>query len=413
MASQSYGKTFTLPVGIGLVIAIGLLFSDLQIPALSMWTDFARLYYPCLHLAAAGQFGEIYKLLPGVVADASAIGRIYAAFVPPSETFFEMPCTIWLMRPLAHVELSYAQAIWHCCSFFALAFTVYLISRAAAVMELDAEAGDIGWACLTFAPIFMTLWLAQLGLVFGILPLAIGYYFLSHKKPLLAGLAWGFLIMKPAFLIVAAVNAIAQIMQKKFRCLVGLIASLGVFLYIAQTLPGSNVWLDNWQSFSTQPQLDPRLNISLAHTMLSFIAESNRAPWQQIVLFLGVFIAFGGFTQLKLLIEHEDKKHEIVPFATIMGCLLVPFMAPNLPFFDLSVLCFAGLVVHCIEWREHMEWRIQTLNRMYWLCINIYILVFYFAREFAHPAELLVLFLVFFMRLIEAIRFSAHTPNFE
>jgi hypothetical protein len=254
-----------------------------------------------------------------------------------------------------------------------------------------------------------------MGLVFGLLPLALGYWLLTKRRAAQAGLIWALLLFKPAFLIVAIANAITQAFAKKFNCLIALACGIGAISLLSELACGGafHTWLASIFSFGTQPTMDPKLDISFTHAMMSLMRDDIQLsmPVTILMLFIGWMIAVGGFMQLYKLAKMPNKQQELVPFATLVGASLVPIVVPHLPFYDLSVLAISALVVYCMEWREHMEWRVHSVTRMHWLCINAYFFIFLIKRDFALPIEVVALMLIFFMRLIETVRFAGEAPD--
>jgi len=404
-------------MGFGFIVALALLFTDFMVPSFAQWADYWRLYYPCAQaLAHSGGFAEVYSIFAGVPKETTQFTNVLAMIGTADETFRDMPLILWILRPLTLIPVAASQAAWHVCSLLALAYSTYVVARAAALLDLDAEnTHDVGWACISFTPVLLTLLQGQLGLVFGLLPLSIGYFLLMKRRPAQAGLIWALLLLKPAFLIVALANAIAQACAKKFNCLIALVCGIGVLSLLSVFYCGGafNTWLSTFTGFGLQPQMDPRLDISFCHAIMSLLPIENRnAGLEGLMMFVAWMIAFGGFMQLYKLAKLPNKQQELVPFATLVGTFLVPILAPHLPFYDLSVLAMGALVVYCMEWREHMEWRVHSITRMHWLCINAYFLLYLIKPDFAYPAEVIALMLIFFMRMIETVRFAAHTPDY-
>jgi hypothetical protein len=415
--ARSDKSLWNLTMGFGFIVSVGLLFTDVLVPTFAQWSDYWRLYYPCAQaLTHSGGFAEVYTLVAGLPKETDQYTHILEMLAVPDETFRDMPLILWALRPLSLFPVNASQAVWHVCSLVALSYATFVMARAAAILDLDAEdTHDVGWACISFTPVLLTLLLGQMGLVFGLLPLALGYWLLTKKRAAQAGLIWALLLLKPAFLIVALANAITQAFAKKFNCLIALVCGIGVISLLGMLSGGGafQTWLSSIFAFNTQPTMDPRLDISFTHAMMSLLPADNQLnmPLTILMLSVGIMIAVGGFMQLHKLAQLPNKRQDLVPFATLVGASIVPIVVPHLPFYDLSVLAMAALVVYCMEWREHMEWRVHSITRMHWLCINAYFLLFLVKREFAFPIEVVALMLVFFMRMVETVRFAAHAPD--
>jgi len=379
--------------------------------AISAWSDYARLYYPCAKFLEMPHFA--FTAPPPQVVDQFA--KILAAFVPPLESFIDEPLLLKPLHLLTFTSLPWSQAMWHLLSLLALFGSTAAVTGAAAHVQSDAEdTHTMMFMSTCLAPVFISLWLGQLGLVFGLLPLALGYLLLTKGKPALAGFIWSFLLLKPAFLIVAVINAIAQVLAGKYRCLAGLVFGIIVVLLITWCACGGgefNAWLSQFPSFSMQWQADPRLDVSFTNSVLIFAPE-RREALAPLCCVTSLVIALGGLVALRILARTKGKEDELIPLATLVGTLLVPILAPRLPFYDLSVLVMVALIAYCFERREHMEFRIQTLARISWLAVTGYALLFYFNRGLAYPIEVTFVILILYLRLCETVHYAAHTPNY-
>jgi hypothetical protein len=298
-------------------------------------------------------------------------------------------------------------------SLAALALTSCFVFMSARTLDRHEERpAGVGFMCLTFAPVILALWLGQLSLVFGLLPLAAGYLLLVKKKPLAAGLVWSLLAIKPAFWIVAMANAIVQAFNKRY----GLLATLSLGTSVV-VLPGllmsqdvtQMLWYRVLTMFSVQPDGNPRLDIAFQYAAMSFAPD--RVGLFPVVTFVGVIVAIGGFMQLYHLAKAENKERDLVPFTTMLATFLPAILLPHMPFFDLSVLALGGLIAYCTDWREHLEFRTRTVARLTWLCVNGYLIAFYFTPAAVHPFMLVAALLLFYMRLAETVRFAAHVPS--
>ncbi|MGH9553891.1 MAG: hypothetical protein ACRD3W_31225, partial [Terriglobales bacterium] len=389
---------------------------DLRGSSVVEWSDFARIIHPAAKLVAQGHMADIYTVISHAPQQVSELSRFPATYAPEVEQFREMPLVAWIMQQFGAWPVGIGLLIWHIYSLACLALSVYLITQAAAHVELEAEdSADVGWACMSFAPLLLLLFQGQVGIAFGLLPLAAGYYLLIKNKPGFAGLVWALTILKPAYLLVPLANVIVQIMARRTRLAIAFGVGLALILGFTTMVSGDafKSWLDVAAAFGVQNAQDARLDVSMVHAVLVTVPPVQQGPLFPIAMFVGGIIAVGGFMQINQVMQSDEKDRWLVPFATMLGAFLTPVLLPHLPFADLTALVIAGLVVHCMEWREHLEWRMMSIVRVNWIIINAYFILYYFFRNICHPAELIVFLLLFYRRLVEVVRFVAHTPEFE
>ena len=92
-----------------------------------------------------------------------------------------------------------------------------------------------------FAPVFLTLWAGQLSLVFGLLPLCVGYRLVASQRDFVGGLVWSLLLLKPQFFLAAAFVAISLTFMRRHRALVGMTAGLVALLGLTILIFGSAI----------------------------------------------------------------------------------------------------------------------------------------------------------------------------
>ncbi len=66
------------------------------------------------------------------------------------------------------------------------------------------------------------IWIGHVGIVIGLLPLSLGLWLLVKNKPILAGLIWSLIFLKPQFLPVVLLIVAALALNGFFKCAAGL-----------------------------------------------------------------------------------------------------------------------------------------------------------------------------------------------
>ncbi len=160
-------------------------------------SDYIMTFYVAGHLVAAGKESELYPTPGATNFIGASFNRAAHALLdrlPEKATAIYMysPAVAWLFAPLSYVSPNLSLLIWHILSIAALLISCKLLAQAVQINFADSL-----FLSALFGPIFITLWSGQLGLVFGLLPLCIGYLLLLRGRDLLAGIVWSLLLLKP------------------------------------------------------------------------------------------------------------------------------------------------------------------------------------------------------------------------
>ena len=135
------------------------------------------------------------------------------------------PIVAWIFAPLSVVPPHVSLLLWQVISVATLGLACLLLSRTS-----DVRAQDLVFLSVLFFPTFITVLIGQAGIVFGLLPLSVGYWLLSRGSPLAAGFAWAALALKPQFLPAAGLMSMAYAATGRMRLLSGMVLGLGVWL---------------------------------------------------------------------------------------------------------------------------------------------------------------------------------------
>ena len=296
-------------IAFGAVVCILIIFVDIKFPALANWSDYSRLYYRFGRQSLANPTSQPDASIEPQPAQLAGPLKPLISLCPVNEhTSVDSPACFKLIQPLTSLPLPASRALWHLLSLASLAFSTFLITRAAAFAKRDEEHGlNVGWVCLTFAPLLVTLLMGQLSLVFGLLPLSIGFYCLVRKKPAEAGLVWSLLLLKPAFLIVAISAAVGQTLAKRNSCAIALAIGLPIIAFSSYMIAGPtlfNAYLQDFAQFSRQTQLNSNLDITFAHAALS-VNPGHEVGMGPVMHLISWMIAIGAFSQVALLAKNR------------------------------------------------------------------------------------------------------------
>ena len=243
---------------------------DRQMQPLLQISDYLMTFYVGGNLVAHNQLGTLYPppdslTFAGMPFDVAAHALLPKMPASSVAEFMYMPMAAAVFVPFSMVPLNWSLFLWQLSSLAALFASVqcFWMARTAGDANSsdpsDSDPSDsdpsnfdpapgvldhsgtgvsqsVIFRCLSallLLPVCLTLWIGQVGLVFGMLPLSVGYYLLCRKRPFTAGLIWSLAVFKPQFLVPACVMIFALLVRKQFRSGIGLLVGLVVILSLS------------------------------------------------------------------------------------------------------------------------------------------------------------------------------------
>ncbi|MCA0314094.1 MAG: DUF2029 domain-containing protein [Candidatus Melainabacteria bacterium] len=320
-------------------------------PKLMQASDFLMTFYLAGKLTAQGKFAQLY---PPVSAQdlfntpfnqfahqtLDALGQGFTAI------YMYSPLNALLMVPFAFFDTRYALFAWQIFSIICLALSAFLIKSAT-----GRSAAMYFFASVYFLPVFATLLIGHLGIVLGILPLALAYYAAQKQRPFLAGLCYSLFILKPQFLPIAMLASGADCLKGRYKSLVGLIAGLLALVALTIGVFGIDIikaWLSSFRLSDTIFS-DPRYNYphylvsSLPGVVVQAVPVEMRQTAKLITYGLGGL--FGLHALYKALQYQNRFKEQALPAVIMLGCSVLPLVLPHFLFYDLCIMTIAGMLI--------------------------------------------------------------------
>ncbi len=415
---------------------------DSQMQPLIHISDYLMTFHVAGSLAAHGQLSILYPpadslTFAGMPFDRAAHALL--AKMPASSVaeFMYMPLAAFVFVPFSFLPLHWSLFLWQLVSVAALAISVQCLWLArpeseshpatAAPKTTTERSGVLGnsllriLAVLWLLPVCLTIWIGQVGLVFGMLPLSIGYLLLCRNKSFIAGLIWSLAVLKPQFLVPAFVVLFALLVGRQFRTAAGLCAGLSLLLVFSVGVFGFGLNLD-WLrclKISDLVYSDPRSGIathiatSLPRTLILFFAGQSQVPVKALSYGLAAAIfgtalvaawksvrlsRFSGFSSNNL---SETLR---IPF--LIGIFVTPLVMPHFFLYD---YCLFGLTLPLAFFAQasgRLGWSIKKVLLSAWVLINIYSMIVLVAHQFALPLLFMSAMLIIYVCLIKAIWLS-------
>lgn len=167
------------------------------------YSEYFYSFYPAGMLVSMGRAGELYPA-PGDWSFAHTEFNRFVhgmlAHIPASSrpSFLYPPLVACLFSLLTFLPIKSSLLAWQAINVGALALSCYLFCLARPVLRRPAHIFFLSFLPLTTMAVLV---LGQLAIVFGVLPLAAGYYLWHRGRYRLCGLAWALVSVKPQLFV--------------------------------------------------------------------------------------------------------------------------------------------------------------------------------------------------------------------
>ncbi|MGE5219725.1 MAG: glycosyltransferase family 87 protein [Chloroflexota bacterium] len=316
-------------------------------------SDFIMTFYVAGHLAAHDRSAELYPQADLQSFTDTPFDRAAHALLPqlPKNTtgaFMYTPLIAAFFAPFSYLDPNLALFFWQAISVLALGLCSQILSRAT-----GTKASELFFLSFLYLPVFLTLWAGQLGLVFGLLPLCLGYLLLLREMPLAAGLAWSLLLLKPQFFLVAAFVAIVSALRQRYRIVFGLVLGLAALMIVTIamfSLPVTIQWLVSHRVseayfFSGKQGIPAHLLTGLPANILVLLPIDQRSglklPLYAAAAAMWLFGIWFCFRLSKLGMDESLQ----ISSTFVIGLGLASLTSPHLLYYDLCVLLPAGALL--------------------------------------------------------------------
>jgi hypothetical protein len=350
-------------------------------PAVVQISDFLMTFYVAGRMVQEGRASQLYP-------DPAATSLLTTAFntyahqmldkLPAGKIAVYMypPLTAYLFQALGSLSPQAAMIIWQVLSIAAFWFVVKFFSSLK--HKTDQQ---YFWTSILYFPILQTLLLGHLGIVLGLLPLSAGYWLLMNERPILAGLVFSALWLKPQFLPVALLLAGVLALTRRFSFMLSFL--LGTLLLVLATVIclGPEV-STNWVlslKLSDTIFSDPRygysayLVSSLPGAVLQILPFGLRSTAKLVIYPLAFAIGLHGLFSAWRILNKAGKQYlSALPFVFLIGIFILPFVFPHFLFYDLIVLALGAMIIYSNQlWKLDLRLRRDLL--LGWLWVDLYL----------------------------------------
>jgi len=409
-------KTLSLiAFGWGFILVLLFIFTDLTQPRVVQQSDYLETYHTGGTLVREGKAALLY---PPAGATSFMDTEFYKAAhrvlpqLPASSLaeFMYMPLVAALFVPYSFLAPEYSLLAWQITSLVALAYCAFLVSKHASQTgqstDIDIAAG---WIALTFLPVALSIWIGQISVVYGLLPLIGGLYFVFQRKDLQGGLLWSLAVIKPQFFIPAVMMTIALASAKRFKPAIGIACGITIIIAVNLILfsPARfSEWL-NTLKLADAVYSDLKFGVaqhlatSLPRAIILLVPVSQHAIVKPIVYGVSAILgALAVFFASKIIRSSLPDSYKI-SLAAIICIFATPLVVPHVFFYDFTIFAGAGFLAAAFAWPEYLDWRIRSLTIATWAVANVYgFLLVSGNAKLAIPMVLVLIMLELFRRTL-------------
>ncbi len=411
----------SLSINLLVLTALALVaYTDAALPAVTVNADFVTTFFVAGKLVLAGHCQDLYPpvgstTFAGTAFDKAAHSVLHNLSSGAVAEYMYPPAVAVICAAFAKFSPVQALVLFQILSVAALYICAYL------VVERRSKAAHLSGVSILFLPVAVTIWIGQVGIVLGLLPLAAGYCLLERSRPYLSGLAWSLLIFKPQLLLVAAMVAAAYALAGRPKCLLALLAGTVLWLGVNICCTSPSLffnWLDCLKT-SDIVYADPRqgipahLVVSLPRLVLLAAPASLHQLLRPVFYALAATVAgatvwclsrliksdvnsqgslvIAGSSASRMKREGPGGQGDVLSFCVTVALLVLPLVSPYLFVYDLCVMVLAGWLIFCRTWSSPTRLLRHAVVAV-WTFVNIYYALIMLHSSWVSPAAVVALF---------------------
>lgn len=398
----------------GIFVAFFLVYVDLTLPKQMQMSDYLTCFHTAGHLVSHGRLSDLYSPptatgFAGLPFDKTAHELLKD--MPPSMVaeYMYMPLSAFILAPFSMLPPQWSLLAWQLTSLAAVVVCGALVASGAKRAQVGSEArsDDVALYMLSSLPVVLTLWIGQVSIVFGLLPMCAGLYLLWRNQPIRAGLIWSLAAMKPQFLLPIGFVVVHQVMRKRPKLMFAWLLGLGIILGLNVLIFGTatcEAWMRTMK-LSDSVFSDPskgvatHLATSLPRT-LTLMFPKYITIVKPLSYTLAAVIGLITLVQAARLATSKVAPSRQIALALILGLFATPLVVPHLYFYDFSLMAVAGAIIYSCAWSQKVEWRLHSTARVTWLVLTVYAIIVMALTKFAFPIVLIAALFVLLTQLL-------------
>ena len=407
-AKKRFSMGFLLPRCLGLFAMVLPPLVAIRMPELIQNSDYLTAFYVAGRAVLQGTPTSLYPAIHATeffTTAFNALAHQTLPYMPSASTAIYMyaPLVALIFAPLSAMPPAWSMVVWQLLSIASVGCVTWLIAGLT-----TPRSRSFFWFAFLFLPVFQTLLIGQLGLVFGLLPLVAGFALLMRHRDTIAGSILALSLLKPQFLPAAMLLAGALALSGRWRCALGLVGGAVVISALMVVCLGQEtftLWLHSFRLsdtiFSNPAYNCPRYLVTCMPGLIVQSVPSNLSNVAKLASYgmAGLVGLHALWTSVRLL--KVTGTNRALPFIFILGMFVLPLVVPHFLFYDLCCLAAAGMVAFGFSWPQRIGFVLRTTCILAWLVLNAYDLMFMSPLlKFAHPAIVVITLVLLYLRLL-------------
>lgn len=394
---------------------------DFKLPDSVAISDYLMTFHTAGWIAAHQQWTALYPAADATTFHGQAFDRLSHQLLPKMPAwsvseYMYMPLSAFIFAPFSGLTPEFSLFCWQLVSLAAIYLSTRFVLKAGGFeTPSKIRLAIIAAATLAFLPVALTLWIGQVGLVFGLLPLCAGFLLL-RDKPLMAGLIFSLLFLKPQMLALAAFLIVCELAQKRVHALIGVILGVIILAQANATVLGPQVfqaWLNCLQlsdKIFSNPANGVAVHLATSlprAVLLSQPVESHMALKPVVYGIALLLFAIGlGVTAMVAHSSSAVKSAAVkANLALVLAGLALPLVVPHLFLYDLCAIAPAFYLLFGTAFQagggespqfERLWSGLRRIYGVYWITITIYCLTMVTSAQLAKPLILVALIVIMY-----------------
>ncbi len=407
---------------------------DFKLPDSLAISDYLMTFHTAGYIAAHGKWQFLYPAITATTFHGAPFDQISHQLLPrmPAWSVSEymyMPLSAFIFAPYSTLKPELSLLCWQITSLLAIAAAAYFVLSDGKNTAGKSSVFLTAAATLSFLPATLTLWIGQVGLVFGLLPLAAGFHLL-HRLPLPAGLIFALLFLKPQMLVLAVFLIVCELAQKRAQTLIGMTLGVIALAHANATVLGPQIFQDwlNCLKLSDKIFSDPangvavHLATSLPRAVLLTQPVEAHATLKPIVYSIALLFMTVGLAVVAMLSHKSSPIKDAAIKANlslILACLALPLVVPHLFIYDLCVIAPAFYLLFAshsesMKTLGNLAVQLRKIFACYWVCITVYCVCMVTNIALAKPLILVAAMTIFYiLALIAVVKYLLDRKKIE
>lgn len=421
-------KTFSMiAFGWGVILISLFFYTDLTMPTVNQNSDYLMTFYTAGQLVRDGNTAALYPPADaGTFVDTpfDKAAHVILPLLPVRATaeYMYMPAVAGFFAPFSLMGPSASLLAWQVVSLAALAICAFLFSsRFNQESNANGLKASAFWVALSLLPLAISIWIGQVSVVFGLLPLMVGVFFIQKKKDFLGGCFWALTIIKPQFLVPALMLTVALATTKRFKPAIGIICGVVAFALLNLVAFPSSLfgqWLTTLK-LAEVVYSDLKFGVaqhiatSLPRAIILMLPVTQHSIAKPIVYAVSAILGSVGLYFCVKLMRSKLPDTNKLALAAIISIFATPIIVPHVFFYDYSIFIGSGFLAYAYKWPSDLDWRLKSLLWLGWSLVNVYGVIVLVNKKFAIPILFVLLMLEFYRRTLVAAKLALQVEDAE